>query len=90
METETAGSTAYDCDFAIETEDVGEVVELDVGFGGGHGCNCTRMVKLSECWDSQLIRLGPEVQVYWNNLADGSSQEADLIVFWCLYRLPRR
>jgi hypothetical protein len=37
VESETSRSAGYNCDFAFETEDVCEVLELDVGFGGHDG-----------------------------------------------------
>lgn len=36
MQSETSRATAYDCDFAFEAEDVGEVLELDVRLCGAH------------------------------------------------------
>ena len=34
MQTQSSRTARYDGDFAIEGEDVLEVIELDVGFGG--------------------------------------------------------
>lgn len=36
MQSQPSRSTTHDCDFAIEAKYVLEVVELDVGFCGGH------------------------------------------------------
>jgi hypothetical protein len=44
MESETSRSAGYDCDFAFETEDVCEVLELDVGFSGHDGRLCAYSV----------------------------------------------